>query len=82
MDPKGSTSQVQPSQSGPSASGEPRWCLKLGHGEQAVQGEYVDCRTVSWQDAELHTSGARSATFWLATYAGGGMGVIQGPSRV
>ena len=27
--------EVQPSQSGPSPTGEPRWCLKLGHGEQA-----------------------------------------------
>lgn len=71
---------VQPSQSGPSPTGEPRWCLKLGHGEQAVQGEYVDCRTVSWQDEGrmATTSGTRSATFWLATYAGGSMGAIQG----
>ena len=45
---------------------------------QAVQGEYVDCRTVSWQDEGAASTGARSATFWLATYAGGSMGVIQG----
>lgn len=68
---------VQPSQSGPSPTGEPRWCLKLGHGEQAVQGEYVDCRTVAWQDEGqmVTNSGKHSATFWLATYAGGS---IQG----
>lgn len=68
---------VQPSQSGPSPTGEPRWCLKLGHGEQAVQGEYADCRTVAWQDEGriVTNSGKHSATFWLATYAGGS---IQG----
>ncbi|CAJ1434529.1 unnamed protein product [Effrenium voratum] len=71
---------VQPSPHGPSPTGEPRWCLKLGLGEQAVQGEHTDCRTVAWQDEEVTTasSGTRSATFWLATYAGASMGAFQG----
>eukprot|EP00931_Biecheleriopsis_adriatica_P121890 TRINITY_DN9694_c0_g1_i2.p1 TRINITY_DN9694_c0_g1~~TRINITY_DN9694_c0_g1_i2.p1 ORF type:complete len:1842 (+),score=466.01 TRINITY_DN9694_c0_g1_i2:81-5606(+) len=68
---------VQPSPQGPSQSGTPRWCLKLGHGEQAVNGEWVDTRTVSSADEEFQgspSSSSSSSTFWLATYPGGASG--------
>eukprot|EP00930_Biecheleria_cincta_P065252 TRINITY_DN5097_c0_g1_i3.p1 TRINITY_DN5097_c0_g1~~TRINITY_DN5097_c0_g1_i3.p1 ORF type:complete len:1829 (-),score=310.82 TRINITY_DN5097_c0_g1_i3:410-5896(-) len=62
---------VQPSCREPAELGLTHWCLRLGSGVQAMDGQWIDSRTVAYQDQQQSVPGSRSSsssTFWFAIY--------------